>query len=134
MKLLLVRGVPGSGKSTYAKQWAEENNAVHVEAYMYFVQPSGRYAFDPKQIGAAHDWCQLKAAKALEEGHNCVVSNTFVKRWELEPYFKMAKVLGAEISLYVCRGHWLNVHGVPQHVLDRMAQNFEEWESSHDNI
>lgn len=68
MKLLLVRGIPGSGKSTYAKQWAEENNAVHVEADMYFVQPSGHYAFDPKQIGAAHDWCQLKAAKALEEG------------------------------------------------------------------
>lgn len=127
-KLLLVRGLPGSGKSTYAKSVVDDMGRpyVHVEADMYFVHENGDYIFDPAKLGVAHDWCQLKCAHALERGEDVVVSNTFVKRWELMPYIKMAKVLDADVEIKVMTGTYENVHGCPQEVINRMTDNWEE--------
>lgn len=131
--LLIVRGLPGSGKTTYAKQWAEQNNAFHVEADMFFVDSSGRYTFDGKKIGAAHDWCQLKAAQALERGENVVVSNTFSQMWEMAPYEKMTKVLNVFIQVYTCREQYQNVHGVPEWVIQRMRERWEKLPNEPEN-
>lgn len=128
MKLILVRGLPGSGKSTYAKTL---EGAFHVEADMYFMHADGIYRFDPTKLGAAHDWCQLQCARALERGESCVVSNTFVKCWELMPYIKMAKTLGANIEIVVMTGQYGSVHNVPAEVLTRMAK---AWESHQELI
>ncbi len=44
--LTLVRGLPGSGKSTYAKTL----NAVLVEADQFFIDSNDTYQFDPALI------------------------------------------------------------------------------------
>lgn len=129
MKLLLVRGLPGSGKSTYAKTYPVAlQGYFHIEADMYFVPADGIYRFDRTKLGAAHDWCQHQCARALERGENCVVSNTFVKRWELVPYLKMAKTLGADVDIVTCTILYGSVHGVPTEVLTRMAKSWESHE------
>ena len=43
--LILVRGLPGSGKSTEAKKIAK-TGYYHFEADQYFITPSGEYKFD----------------------------------------------------------------------------------------
>jgi len=48
--LYIVRGIPGSGKSTFAKTLGGN----HYEADMYFIGESGNYNFDPTKIKDAH--------------------------------------------------------------------------------
>jgi predicted kinase len=122
--LYLIRGIPGSGKTTEAKKIVNETGALHFEADMFF-ERNGPYKFDPTQIRAAHQWCQASAKKALSEGKSVVVSNTFVKQWEMAAYLNMATELGVEVNIRTMNGKYKNVHGVPQDKVNQMAENFE---------
>ena len=51
--LFIVRGLPGSGKTTLAKSLG----SVHFEADMYFME-GNEYKFDITKIKKAHEWCQ----------------------------------------------------------------------------
>ena len=55
--LFIVRGVPGSGKSTFAKHiW---NEYAICEADKYFVdRETGEYKFDATKLKEAHEWCR----------------------------------------------------------------------------
>lgn len=117
--LILVRGVPGSGKSTYAKSLGVE---AHYEADMWFDANGG---YDPTKIAIAHDWCQRKAVEAMESGKVCVVSNTFTRLWEMEFYRSAARRLGYEVREVVMTGNWPNVHGVPEDKVRQMRDRFE---------
>lgn len=122
LKLILIRGLPGSGKSTRARSL----DAFHVEADMYFVNSDGDYCFDPALLPKAHEWCQNRAEDALKQGNDVVVSNTFVKRWEMKAYRNMARRHGAELVIEVCREQYGNIHGVPESVVKRMKKEWQE--------
>jgi len=117
-KLVLIRGLPGSGKSTMAKAM---KGYVHVEADMYF-NITGEYIFEPTKIKEAHKWCQLLAQNALEHGKNVVVSNTFVRQWEIMPYMFMG---ADDIEILVATGDYGSIHNVPEFAIQRMKDNWE---------
>lgn len=75
MKLILVRGLPGSGKSTYARSLGIR----HYEADDFFQTPNG-WEFRPMELPAAHYWCLDATDTSLSIGESVVVSNTFVSR------------------------------------------------------
>jgi len=121
----LIRGVPGSGKSTVAKNIIElaGNNytTAHYEADMYFYR-NGEYKFDQRLLPAAHKWCREKTHEAVERGVDIViVSNTSIKEWEITPYHDLAKEYGYQfISLIVEHRHSGNsIHNVPSDVIKR---------------
>lgn len=122
-KLVLVRGLPGSGKSTFARELSAAGYK-HVEADMFHIDPiTGKYDFIPQHVRAAHEWCQSFTRMTLADGGNVVVSNTFTQLWEMEPYFKM----GAErVTIVECTGHYGNVHGVPGEVVIKMRARWEQ--------
>ena len=122
MQLTIIRGLPGSGKTTTAKKLGV---AHHYEADMYFMK-DGKYVFKQDEVGLAHKWCQLQVRAALQEGADAVVSNTFCMQWEIQPYIDMAKEYGAEIILIECTGNFTSIHGVPQEVMQRMAEKWED--------
>ena len=117
--LYLIRGVPGSGKTTYAKTLGIKD---HYEADMWF-DANGGYNSD--NIALAHEWCQLRTMEAMEAGRPCVVSNTFIRLWEMEYYKAVAERLGYEVREVVMRGEWQNVHGVPEDKVRQMRERFE---------
>ena len=119
--LVLLRGIPGSGKSTAAKTF---EGFKHFEADMYFVE-SGIYEFDASKIKYAHAWCQDQARKALRCGENVVVSNTLTKMWEIQPYLDMAEDYSHELQVYRCLGDHGSVHNVPDAVIQRMLSTYE---------
>ena len=56
--LYIVRGVPGSGKSTYAKSlMAGKMSASHWETDMWFMDDKV-YKFDPTKLADYHRECQ----------------------------------------------------------------------------
>lgn len=117
--LYLIRGAPGSGKTTYAKTLSI---ADHYEADMWFDQNGG---YDPAKVKQAHEWCQHMACAAMEAGRPCVVANTFTRLWEMEYYRAVAERLGYEVREVVMRGEWPNVHGVPDDKVRQMRERFE---------
>lgn len=88
-ELVLIRGLPGNGKSTLAKEMANEGY-LHFEADMFF-EVDGRYRYDASKILDAHTWCQKMTRQAIARGEKVVVNNTFTQLREMEPYLAMSK-------------------------------------------
>lgn len=122
--LTLICGLPGSGKSTMARELFP--NAVLCEADQYFTKADGTYAFNANDLPEAHRWCQNKAARALQEGRDVVVANTFTRRWEMQPYFDMADIFGIKPTVITATGNYPNIHGVPPEAIERMRQRWED--------
>lgn len=124
-KLILVRGISGSGKTTYAKELLKHDPSVsHYEADMFFYK-NGEYNFDPKKLKDAHNWCIKQTEIDLMFGKSVIVSNTFTQKWEIEPYIELGKKYGAEIIIKKATGNYQNVHGVPSEALERMRARWE---------
>lgn len=121
-KITIIRGLPGSGKSTMASKII----GTHLETDMYFIDNCGKYSFDPKEIKYAHQWCQLCCRKELVNGNSVIVSNTFCQKWEMEPYFQMAKEFECYIEVIVCKEQFGSIHGVPSWKIEQMKQRWED--------
>ncbi len=120
MTLNLIRGLPGSGKSTYAKSLC----ALHLEADMYFMR-DWTYQFDSAKIKDAHKWCQHATKLAMETGMDVTVSNTFCTRREIQPYLDLAKTYGYKVNLVEMKNQYGSIHNVPETVLDNMKARWE---------
>ena len=101
MRLILVRGVPGSGKSTFAAKIFP--GTFHVENDMFHVK-DGEYRFDFNRQKDAVLWCMDMCETALRNGMDVVVSNTFTKRRYIMAYVKLAAKYGADVSVYRMTG------------------------------
>ena len=131
--LYLIRGVPGSGKSTFAHTiW---NDYAICEADQYFVnKETGEYKFNPDEIKIAHQWCKDEVENRMKDNQvnpqyypEIVVSNTFTQEGEMESYYKLAEKYGYRVfSLIVENRHGgKNTHGVPEEKLEIMKNRFE---------
>lgn len=140
MKLFLIRGLPGSGKSShFPKSGLVPIHSALIEAdqYRYF-NPENKYIFDPNHTADAHKWCQGEARRILSgKSKNLYVANTFCERWEMQPYIEMAKEFGAELEVVDlfdggCTNLELasrNIHDVPLSTIAAMRDRYEiEWE------
>ena len=123
--LYIVRGLPGSGKTTYARQMSMDYGLKMFEADDYFTDAQGNYNFDPKGLGAAHAQCKKNVFNELEEGRSVIVSNTFTTLSELNDYVQYAQNnIGANITIIQCDGKFGSVHGVPEEAMKRMRDRF----------
>ena len=136
-QLILIRGLPGSGKSTMARDLLDRGLvSAHYEADKFLMDERsfmdtdeyGVYLFDHTRLKEAHEWCQNSTRDSLERGESVVVSNTFVKRWEMKPYLAMADELGIELVVHTCTEDYGSIHGVPPDAIERMKANWEEFD------
>jgi predicted kinase len=130
--LFIVRGLPGSGKTTFAHFiWSD---FVVCEADKYFYDKEGNYNFDATKLHEAHKWCQELVETYMQDNAahapyypEIVVSNTSTTEKEMKPYFDLAEKYGySVISLIVENRHGnTNIHNVPSETLDKMKNRFD---------
>lgn len=117
-KLIILRGVPGSGKSTFAKRLG----ILHFEADMWFDIHGG---FNRDKLKEAHEWCYERVSQELKNGNPVVVSNTFVRAWEMQKYLQLAEDLGIEVKILTMDGNYESIHGVPEETVRLMRDRFD---------
>ena len=125
-KLIILRGLPGSGKSTWAKKLQEQTGCSHYENDMFFMQ-SGKYKYDAKKYRQATNWCFQQTMNDLKSGKNVVVSNVFVKVLTVNEYVNAAKKLGAKVKVFRKTSQYQNIHDVPAAVFKSMKDNFQDY-------
>lgn len=132
LKVFIIRGLPGSGKTTLAELILEsytELNSGWYEADQFF-ENLGH--FDPKLLPEAHNYCRLGFEQDvkffLERSiDSCViVSNTFTQKWEMQPYLDICKKFGIEPQIITCKGNFKSVHNVPEATIEKMRKRWED--------
>lgn len=130
-RMFLIRGLPGSGKTTLAYLLVNQPQHVHLySADDYMVSPiDGQYAYDPLRLAEVHKLCQadvLLSATGPCQADTIVVHNTFTQNWEMLPYKKIAKQHGYEVFVIRCENQYGNIHGVPTSKVVQMQSRFED--------
>jgi predicted ABC-type ATPase len=118
--MLLVRGLPGSGKSTFAKTFPM---FFHIEADMWFCR-HGDYNWKAEEAFAAHRWCRHTVQVILNQGKDVIVANTFTTLKEMNDYIEYAEVNGHGITVYTMKDDFGSIHNVPEETMERMRARF----------
>jgi len=93
-KVVILRGLPGSGKS-YLAQHCGGTDSIVCSSDNYFLNKAGTYQFDRKRIAEAHAHCCEQFVQAISDGRELVViDNTNSMWWEYRVYTHLCQLLG----------------------------------------
>lgn len=124
--LYLIRGVPGSGKSSLAQDMVSTGMAYDFTEADDFMYVDGQYVFDANKLHYAHQQCKAYVETCLKHGESIIVSNTSTTEKEVEVYETLARVCGAKfVSIVVENRHGgENIHNVPAEKIQQMKSRF----------
>tara|TARA_S200002703_G_C3789464_1_gene243591 strand:- start:173 stop:637 length:465 start_codon:yes stop_codon:yes gene_type:complete len=151
-KMILMRGIPGGGKSTRARELAmthliEGGSSVAICSTDDYHMEDGEYVFKPNMLRDFHVRNQIRAYDLMRDGVQLVIiDNTNIKRKDMTIYTSNARACKYEVEEEIVGKEFLvpnmdmdphafagyintcaerNTHGVPKDVIERMARTFE---------
>jgi predicted kinase len=137
--LIIMRGLPGSGKSTRARELQGEGVIHATDSYL--TDPNtGEYKFDPEKIKDYHRQNLEDAIKSMEAGISpVIIDNTNVQKWEFEKYLDAAEVNGYDVKFETLdptnysedfirelAERQKKTHNVPEQVIIDMLKRWED--------
>lgn len=126
-ELVILRGLPGSGKSTFAHLLTTGRNSVIIENDQHMYE-DGVYIWKPSKMKGAIKETNEKLYRALKEGVELIViANVNVRLADFNRYMEMGKEHGYKITSLVCenRANTKSKHGVDEETLCSMEENFQ---------
>ncbi len=126
--LILLRGLPGAGKSTLAKLLSEEGRYPVFSVDDYFEKENGTYAFKFDENHLAYKQCVSNTEQAMKLGEKKIfVHNTFTMDWEIEPYLALAGKYGYTIHVLTVENYHnkKNIHDVSDEQIKKMAEKYK---------
>ena len=133
----IMRGIPGSGKSTVAEQIVESYGycgpgepVIHSTDNLCMVD--GEYRFDPELAAQRHAQNLNEFRASLDAGVPRVIcDNTNIKVKQFAPYVEAAQAHGYQVVIVELVHPALDVavernsHGVPREVINQMILDWE---------
>ncbi|KAM8940292.1 NEDD4-binding protein 2 [Pelodytes ibericus] len=133
--LILLRGAPGSGKTTLARMLLQKNPAGVILSTDDYFSREGPYHYDPSCLGDAHEWNHGRAKEAFENSVSpIIIDNTNLQGWEMKPYVSMALKHKYKVTFREPDTWWKfkpkelerrNRHGVKKEKISRMLDYYE---------
>lgn len=127
--LIIVRGLPGSGKSTLCSLLSENGLYPIFSIDDYFTNPkNGDYQFDYSKNHLAYKACEENTRQSMQkEVSKIFLDHTFTLEWEMEPYFKMATEYQYQVFVLTLenRHGGKNIHGVTDEQIKKMGEKFQ---------
>jgi len=122
--LIILRGWPGSGKSTYAKQKARELNAVICSIDDYFINRHGEYVYKPNEVPFAHAYCIRQFLNAVSLNKNIIVDNINMHARQYSIYYNIGLAYHYQIKIKTLNGHYESIHDIPEAIIEKMKKNW----------
>lgn len=126
--LIILRGLPGSGKTTLAKVLSENRWPV-FSIDDYFTDPAtGMYSFQFDKNHLAYKHCQERTEQAMKNASEKIfIDNTFTLEWEIDPYFKLAARYNYRVFVITVenRHKGKNIHHISDEQLKKMAEKYK---------
>lgn len=134
---VILRGVPGSGKTTLAKSFVADAERMGHTAIIHSTDDlrmvDGEYVFDPAKNTEQHAENLRRFIASCQAGINLVIcDNTNIQRKDYQPYVDAAKQNGYQIATYPLPhpdsrlAAWRNIHRVPEATIAWMIENWED--------
>ena len=129
-RVIIMRGIPGSGKSTRARKLIGEG-IIHSTDDLFMVD--GEYRFNHRMLGYNHGKNLKNFVKSMELGISpVIVDNTNVRHRDYKAYVKAAEEAGYEVEFEVLPlidakvAVKRNTHDVPEVAIQRMIDRWQD--------
>lgn len=132
-KLVIMRGLPGSGKSGKAKQLV--GNGIIHSTDDFFVE-NGVYVFDYNNVSKFHYFNFLSSVRSMQRGISpIIIDNTNILAQHCLNYVESGRMYGYEIIVVEPDTPWAfdieelmkrNTHGVPRETMVEMLDQYEK--------
>ena len=102
--LIILRGMPGSGKTSFAHELAYcvQRRRLRTEvcsADEFFYNELGEYVYDRAKIKDVHQMCKQRFKAALSRGVDCVIiDNSNLNIWEVNDYHNEGFISGYDVK------------------------------------
>jgi predicted kinase len=126
--LILLRGLPGAGKTAFAKLISESSTYPFFSVDDYFTDKEGNYLFEFSENYKAYAQCLSSTENALKIGiSKVIVHNTFTMAWEMEPYFNLANKYNCILHILTVEHYHdgFNSHAITVEQLKKMAEKYQ---------
>lgn len=126
-QVVILRGLPGAGKSTFAKLLAGDRGKdiiCEADDYHYI---DGVYTFVRDNLNKAHTECYNKFEKLINNNEPLVIqSNTNTLLREFIRYKEYAETHGYKVTVLTVENYHgnKNIHNTPTDVITRMKDRF----------
>ena len=129
LSLIILRGLPGAGKTTLAKLLSENNKWPIFSIDSYFTDPvTNEYNFQFENNHLAYKNCEEQTKTAMEnKTEKIFIDNVFSLDWEIEPYFKLASIYNYSVFVVTVENYHSNKnsHSISDEQLKKMAAKYK---------
>jgi predicted kinase len=138
MKVIVMMGLPGSGKSTWSK--SVSGRKLILSSDNYFTDSDGNYNWTIKEAHKGHEDCLRRFMKVfwpkppsgdpIPGPEVVIIDNTNVRIHDISPYIRIAQAYGCQVEVKYIKTNIevaksRNIHRVPEIAYDIMQRNLD---------
>lgn len=119
--IVLIRGLPGSGKSTLGLSLARQHNLIFLESNMFFETEEG-YMHDRSEVPLAHAWVRRAVERSIHR-RGVVLTGVFAT----VSSFGFFKRLTTDFTVIECTDEFGSPHDVSEESLNFMKSAWQPY-------